>query len=62
MREVDGVVNLDVVVEGDVFHFDSKAGVSALDRNWSDCAEHVPMSLPLSKELDLLTKSGDIFW
>ena len=54
------MVDLDVVVEGDVFYFDPKTGIepSAMIRG---ILQDVPMSLPLSKELDLLAEPGDIF-
>ena len=36
MRKVDGVVNLDVVVKGDVFYFDTGDRLSAVDHNSSN--------------------------
>lgn len=40
VREIDGVVDLDVVVEGDVFYFDSETRASVVHHNWNDSAEH----------------------
>jgi hypothetical protein len=38
MRKVDGVVDLDVVVEGDIFYFDAGTRLSAVHCNWRNFA------------------------
>lgn len=61
VREIDGVVDLDVIVKGDVFYFDSETGLEPSKYNWSNFRD-VPMSLPFPKELNLLAKPRDVFW
>jgi len=48
VREIYGMVDLDVVVEGDVFYFDSETRGSAVDHNQSDFARHTHGS-PISR-------------
>lgn len=48
VRKVDGVVDLNVVMEGDVFYFDSETRVSAVRRNQSNFAGHTHES-PISQ-------------
>ena len=40
VREIDGMMNLDVVVEGDVFYFDPGTSLSAVYRNLCDFTGH----------------------
>ena len=60
MREVDGVVDLDVVVEGDIFYFNSETKISVAT-GFRAIPQDAPVGLPLPKELDLLAELGDIF-
>ena len=53
------MVDLNIVMEGDVFHFDSETRVSAV-YHIRATSRGVPMGLPFPKELDLLAKPGDI--
>lgn len=55
------MVDLYVVVEGNVFYFDSETRFepSAMILG---ILQDVPMSLPLSEELDLLAEFRDVSW
>ena len=55
------MVDLDVVMEGDVFYFDPETRSEPFTIiQWASL--DVPMSFPLSKELNLLAKLRDIPW
>ena len=40
VREIDGMVDLNVVVEGDIFYFDSRTRLSAVHHNLSNFTGH----------------------
>jgi hypothetical protein len=61
VREVYGMMDLDVVVEGDVFYLDPETRLNCVPE-FRGILQDVPVSLPLSKELDLLAEPRDIFW